>query len=400
MERFRSSFTKATHAHETSRATLVLIPGWVGAWDGPLVARAPVHLCGAARERRRARVASDVVHRSEITVNLGALRRNVRSLLRTLDGAELWAVVKANGYGHGATDVAGAALGSGATALCVATVQEGLALRREYADARILVMGPASSSREIAQARDGRLELAISDGEIPEGVRVHLKLDTGMGRYGLSELPGPGENVVGVMTHLATADSDSAFAGAQLERFLAATRGYRDLMRHAANSAAALRIPESRLDAARCGVAIYGLSPFGEDPADDGLEPVLSWQSYLAEVKQLQSGESTGYGRRFVAEQPTWIGIVPVGYADGFRRDLTGTEVRVAGELRPVVGTVSMDSFAVELEDELPVGTPVVLLGYGVLAESHARVAETINYELVCGIESGPLRARRTVFDG
>jgi alanine racemase len=340
------------------------------------------------------------VHRSEITVDLGALRRNVRTLVRELDGAELWAVVKANGYGHGAVDVGGAALGSGASALCVATVAEGLVLRAEYAGVRILVMGPVASSREIAQARDAALELAVSDTEIPDGVRVHLKLETGMGRYGLSELTTPAENVVGLMTHVATADTDPAFARAQLERFLAVTAEHTNLTRHAANSAAALRIPESRLDAARCGIALYGLSPFGEDPADDGLEPVLSWQSYLAHVKQLQPGESTGYGRRFVAERPTWIGIVPVGYADGFRRDMTGTEVRVAGELRQAVGTVSMDSFAVALDRELPVGTPVVLLGHGVLAESHARVAETINYEIMCGIESDPLRARRTVIDG
>jgi alanine racemase len=106
-----------------------------------------------------------------------------------------------------------------------------------------------------------------------------------------------------------------------------------------------------------------------------------------------------GYGRRFLAAEPTWIGIVPVGYADGFRRDLTGTEVRVAGEPRRVVGTVSMDSFAVELDRELPVGAPVVLLGHGVLAEQHAAVAGTINYELVCRIESDPLRSRRTVVD-
>jgi alanine racemase len=116
-------------------------------------------------------------------------------------------------------------------------------------------------------------------------------------------------------------------------------------------------------------------------------------------VKRLEPGQSTGYGRRFIADEPTWIGIVPVGYADGFRRDLTGTEVRVAGEPRRVVGTVSMDSFAVELDRELPVGAPVVLLGHGVLAERHADVAGTINYELVCGIESDPLRARRTVID-
>jgi alanine racemase len=339
------------------------------------------------------------MHRSEITVDLGALRRNVRTLLRALDGARLWAVVKADAYGHGAADVAGAALGAGATALCVATIPEGLALRAEYTTARIIVMGPAGSNREVAQARAAGLELAIADDEIPEGVRVHLKLDTGMGRYGLSEVPAAPVEVVGLMTHLATADTDPEFARKQLERFEAATAEYSHLTRHAANSAAALRLPEARLDAARCGIALYGLSPFGTDPAEDGLEPVLSWQSNLAQVKRLAPGESTGYGRNFVAEGETWIGIVPVGYADGFRRDLTGSEVRVAGEPRRVVGTVSMDSFAVELDRELPVGTPVVLLGHGVLAEAHARVAGTINYELVCGIETGPLRARRTVID-
>jgi alanine racemase len=339
------------------------------------------------------------MHRSEVTVDLGALRRNVRTLLRSLDGTQLWAVVKADAYGHGAEDVAGAALGAGAAALCVATIPEGLALRAEYSVARIIVMGPAGSNREVAQARQANLELAIADAEIPEGVRVHLKLDTGMGRYGLSELPAPPAEVVGLMTHLATADTDPAFAQKQVERFREATEEYSYLTRHAANSAATLRLPDSHFDAARCGIALYGLSPFGTDPAEDGLEPVLSWQSTLAQVKRLEPGQSTGYGRRYVAEEPTWIGIVPVGYADGFRRDLTGTEVRVAGEPSRVIGTISMDSFAVELDRELPVGTPVVLLGHGVLAETHAQVAGTINYELVCGIETGPLRARRSVID-
>jgi alanine racemase len=339
------------------------------------------------------------MHRSEITIDLGALRRNVRTLLRTLDGPQLWVVVKADGYGHGAVDAAGAALGSGASALCVATIPEGLALRSEFRLERIIVLGPASSNREIAQARDAGLELVIAHSEIPEGVPVHLKLDTGMGRYGFSELPALPAEVVGLMTHLATADSDEAFAKQQLERFRAATEPYSHLTRHAANSAATLRLPESHFDAVRCGGAIYGLSPFNTDPGEDGLEPVLSWQTSLAQVKQLQPGEGTGYGRRFVAEEPIWIGIVPVGYGDGFNRGLTGTEVRVAGEARPVIGTISMDSFAVLLDRELPVGTPVVLLGHGVLAEAHARVAGTINYDLVCRIETGPLRARRTIID-
>jgi alanine racemase len=340
------------------------------------------------------------MHRSEITIDLGAVRRNARTLLRVLEGSQLWAVVKADAYGHGAVDVAGALVDEGVGALCVATVPEALELRAELSLVRILVMGPTASSREIAEAREAKLELAVWDEhELPEGVRVHLKLDTGMGRWGLSELPKPSAEIVGLMTHLATADSDPAFAEQQVARFREATEPYSDLMRHAANSAAALRIPSSRFDAARCGVALYGLSPFGEDPAADGLEPALSWRSYLAQVKQLQPGESTGYGRRFLAEEPTWIGIVPVGYADGFRRDLTGTEVRVSGEPRRVVGTVSMDAFAVELDHEEPVGAPVTILGSGVLAEAHAQVAGTINYELVCGINRDPRRARRTVVD-
>ena len=339
------------------------------------------------------------MHRSELTVDLGAVRRNARTLLRALDGAQLWAVVKANAYGHGAVDVAAAALDEGAGALCVATVAEGLELRAEFPLARILVMGPVSASREIAAAREARLELAWWDDVIPDGVRVHLKLDTGMGRWGLSELPKPGAEVVGLMSHLATADSDPAFAEQQVERFREATEPYADLMRHVANSAAALRLPAARFDAARCGVALYGLSPFGEDPAADGLEPALSWRSYLAQVKRLEPGQSTGYGRRYVAERETWIGIVPIGYADGFLRSLTGTEVRVGGEPRRVVGTISMDAFAVELAREEPVGAPVTILGHGVLAEAHARVAGTINYELTSRINADPRRARRVVVD-
>jgi alanine racemase len=338
------------------------------------------------------------MHRSELTIDLGAVRRNVKRLLDALEGSALWAVVKADGYGHGAVDVAAAALGSGAGGLCVATVAEAVELRHEFPTARIVVLGPADG-RDVALARDAALELCVSTNEIPDGVRVHLKLDTGMGRYGLSELPEPPVEVVGLMTHLATADSDADFARRQIQRFRDWTDGHAHLTRHVANSAAALRLPESRFDAARCGVALYGLSPFGEDAGVDGLEPALQWHSHVALVKRLEPGESTGYGRRYVAEKPTWIGIVPVGYADGFRRDLTGTSVRVEGEPCRVLGTVSMDSFAVELGDEVPLGTPVVLVGRGVTLEEHARAAGTINYELAVGIDSDPRRTRRVVTD-
>ncbi len=338
-----------------------------------------------------------VVPRSLVTIDVGAIRRNARRLAGLVGAAELWAVVKADGYGHGAVDAGRAALEGGATALCVATVGEALAVRGAIADARIVVLGPAAEE-EISEAREGGLELVVADGRIPEGVDVHLKLDTGMGRWGLDELPEPGRGVVGLMTHLATADTDPAFAREQLERFLDATEPYSGrYARHVANSAAALALPETRLDAVRCGIALYGIDPFGEDAGGRGLEPALRWESELAQVRRLAPGASTGYGRRFVAVEETWIGIVPVGYADGFRRDLTGTEVLVGGDRAEVVGTVSMDALAVRLPGPAEAGTPVILVGDGVTLEAHARVAGTIGYELACGIRVSEGRATREV---
>jgi alanine racemase len=340
------------------------------------------------------------MHRSEITIDLGAVRHNVRRLLEALAGSQLWAVVKADAYGHGAKEVARVALDEGASALCVATVGEGVALRSAFPGARIIVLSP-SCDDEIGDAHEARLELAAFEPPFPEGVPVHLKFDTGMGRFGARALSDPPPNAVGLLSHLATADMDPAFAEAQLERFREAAAALPGLEAHIANSAATLRLPTfGGFAAARCGVALYGLSPFQELPSTDGLEPVLSWRSSLAQVKLLDVGESTGYGRRFVAGRPTWIGLVPVGYADGFRRDLTGTDVLVAGKRRRVVGTVSMDSLAIELPEELPPDTPVTLIGDGLLVESHAARAGTINYEITTGIRSSPERARRVFVDG
>jgi len=341
----------------------------------------------------------EAVARSHFTLDLAAIRHNARALLGALGGAELWAVVKADGYGHGAADVAGAALDEGATALCVATAGEAAALRPAFPRVRLIVLGP-SGPADVRTARDAGLELVVSDGPLPEGIPVHLKLDTGMGRWGLSELPAPGHGVVGLMSHFASADCDPAFTRLQTDRFLEATAPYAHLTRHLANSAGALRYPESRLDAARCGIALYGISPFGGDPADDGLRPALRWESEIAHVRLLAPGQSTGYGRRFVAARPTWIGLVPVGYADGFRRDLTGAEVLVEGSRRRIVGTVSMDVIAVELDGAVPVGTPVTLIGDGVTIDGHARLAGTIGYEIACGLVCRPPRASREVVGG
>jgi alanine racemase len=342
------------------------------------------------------------VSRSTITIDLGALRQNVARLREAAGPAEVWAVVKADAYGHGAPACAHAALEAGAAALCVATAAEGAELRRALTRARILVMSPLEPGDE-ERARDARLEVALSTPQIPAGLRVHVKVDTGMGRFGMSAeeaLALPRDRVVGLMSHLATADEpDESFAREQVERFRALAEEFRGVTAHLANSAAALRFPEARFDAVRCGIALYGLSPFGDDPAHHGLQPVLSWRSHVALAKTLAPGESTGYGRRFAADRATRIGIVPVGYADGFRRGLTGTEVLVGSSRRRVVGTVSMDSFAVELEDE-PAGAPVTLIGEGVLAEEHAARLGTINYEITSAINRDPLRAEVVVVDG
>jgi alanine racemase len=340
-----------------------------------------------------------LMERSCFTIDLGAVRRNAATLARAAEQAELWAVVKAEGYGHGAVDVARAALEGGATALCVATVPEALHLRTALRGARVIVMGPMSE-HEVSEARAAKLEVVAADGRVPEGLPVHLKLDTGMGRWGLSELPSPTRDVVAVMSHLASAESDEAFTRTQIERFREATDALGGVTRHLANSAGTLRYPEARFDAVRCGIALYGISPFGTSPGDDGLEPVLRWSSYLALVKRLEVGESTGYGRRFVAERATWIGVVPVGYADGFRRDMTGTQIAVDGARRRVVGTISMDALAVELPDRLPIGTPVTLVGDTILIEEHARVAGTIGYEVATGLNTRSRRAQRLVRDG
>ena len=205
-----------------------------------------------------------------------------------------------------------------------------------------------------------------------------------------------GLRLAGAMTHFATADDDPGFLAEQLAAFTpwaeAIKAAHPELLVHAANSAATLGIPEARLDLVRCGIGVYGMDPFGDDPARHGLAPALELVSYLAEVKPIAPGESAGYGRRFVAAVPTWIGTVPIGYGDGVRRALTNDcDVLVDGRRVPVVGTVSMDNITVDLGPDPPApGAEVVLLGARagerVLAEEWARRLATINYEITCGI--------------
>ena len=368
--------------------------------------------------------------RAVARVNVGAVERNCTVLVRAAAPAALCAVVKADGYGHGAVPAARAALAGGATWLAVATAAEASALRAGGLEAPLLVLG-ALSPEELGVALAARADvvawreefvaaLAVHGQRDPSArTGVHVKLDTGMGRLGTRDpaeaarvaaavAAAPGLRLAGAMTHFATSDDDPAFAREQLARFLPWAERIRaehgDVLLHAANSAAALGIPEARLDLVRCGIAVYGLDPFHEDPGRHGLEPALELRSYLAEVKPCAPGESAGYGRRFVAREPTWLGTVPVGYADGVRRALTNDcDVLVGGRRVPLVGTVSMDNVTVDLGPDPPArGGDVVLLGrqgeQRVLAEEWARRLGTINYEIVCGI--GPRVPRAYHRDG
>jgi alanine racemase len=347
-------------------------------------------------------------------VNLAAIERNCARLKRALGAAQLCAVVKADGYGHGAVPAARAALAGGAEWLAVATANEARELRAAGLRGPLLIMG-ALSPEELEIALDARADVVAWREDFVaqiaatgRGARVHVKLDSGMGRLGTRD---PAEahraadavaaadtlDLVGGMTHFATADdrADDFFAE-QLERFgaWAAELGARHpgVLLHAANSAATLREPRAHFGMARCGIAIYGMDPFGEDPAEQELEPALALRSYVSEVKAIAPGESAGYGRRFVAEAPGTLAVLPIGYGDGVRRALTNNaDVLIGGARRPLVGTVSMDNVTVDLDGATPaIGDPAVLIGADgserVLAEEWARRLDTINYEVTCGI--------------
>jgi alanine racemase len=355
--------------------------------------------------------------RSVARINVAAIERNVARLGAVLTpGTALCAVVKADAYGHGAVPVARAALAGGASWLAVATAAEATELRQAGIDARLLVLGPLRDD-ELEEALDAGAEVVAWDDatvgrlvDVGRPAAVHLKLDSGMGRLGQRDperfvalcetvTDAPHLRLAGAMTHFATADApgDPLF-GEQLERFTAVVDRLRTrfpgLTVHAANSAATLREPASHFDLVRCGIAVYGMDPFGRDPDEHGLEPALAWESWLASSKPCAPGDGVGYGRRFVAERETRIGNVPVGYADGVRRDLAarGGEVLVAGRRVPMAGTVAMDSFGVDLGPDAaePVGADVTLIGRvgdeRILAEDLAARLGTINYEISCAI--------------
>ncbi len=364
-------------------------------------------------------VAAAPTPRAQAGVNVAAIERNCARLRSELvDGAQLCAVVKADGYGHGAVQSAHAALLGGASWLAVASAQEARELREAgLGKTPILVMGALTAVElEEAIAADADVvvwsERYVQDVAAAGGGRVHVKLDSGMGRLGtrdaahatrVLELAYATEGVepVGLMTHFATADEadDGGFFVRQLELFASwageLKQRWPELIVHAANSAAVLRERASHLDMVRCGIAIYGMDPFGADPVEQALEPALALSSYVAEVKLCRAGESAGYGRRFIAERDTWLGVLPIGYGDGWRRGLSNNaDVLVDGARRALVGTVSMDNVTIDLGPDLVAerlrGAPAVLIGSDgeerITAEQVARRLGTINYEITCGL--------------
>jgi alanine racemase len=359
--------------------------------------------------------------RAVAEVNLAAIERNT-GRLREMVGSHtsVCAVVKADGYGHGAIQVAQAALRGGAGSLAVATAMEAAELRQAGFDVPILVLG-ALSDEELGVAIAAGAQLTAWDPEFVARLRalagdasapigVHVKLDTGLGRLGTRELDealatvravlagAPALRLAGAMTHFATADGDLAFAARQLQEFgpfVAEVRALAtaDITVHAANSAAILRLPDSHLDMVRAGIALYGADPMNQDPAAHGLEPALALRSYVAAVKPIAPGQSTGYGRRFVAERDSHVATLPIGYGDGLARALADNcDVLIGGRRYPVCGMVSMDNITVDVGPEPLVrrGDRATLIGSDgdqrQSAEDLARRAGTISYEVLCWI--------------
>jgi alanine racemase len=352
-----------------------------------------------------------------VEVDLDAIARNVTAIKRHVgDRVIVMAVVKANGYGHGAEPVARVALESGASWLAVNRVEEGVGLRRAGIDAPILVMGytpPAGAAKVVAHdlrptVASISLAEALSAAATQAGrsIPVHVKVDTGMGRFGLlpGETPGFIRTLVrllkleleGLFTHFAVADlADKDYTRQQFAIYretvaALAREGVEVPIRHVANSAATLDLPEMHLDAVRPGIAVYGLRPSNQVEPALALHPALALKSRVGRVRTLAAGSSISYGRTFVTERPTPMALVPVGYGDGYiRLNSNRGAVLIHGQRVPIRGRVCMDQFVVEISGikDVQAGDEVVLLGRqgndALSAEEVAAWAETINYEVV-----------------
>lgn len=356
-------------------------------------------------------------------IDLSAIRANVTILRDLVAPSQVCAVVKADGYGHGAVATARAALDGGAHLLGVALVAEGAELRAAGVEAPVLVLSQASVDELdelVAQRLDatayttaGVTDLGAAARRAGRGphdpVPVHLKVDTGMHRVGVQPadavelaraiVDDPGLLLASVFTHFAVADEpEDPFTAEQVRRYEAVladleAEGIEVRCRHAANSAGALAHPHARFDLVRLGIVVYGLAPSADVPGPPGLRPAMALRARVSHVKRVAAGERLSYGRRYRTECETTIATVPLGYADGVPRRLssTGGRVLVGGEHRPIAGTITMDQLLVDCGDlPVAVGDEVVLLGEqggaSIGAEEWADRLGTISYEIICGI--------------
>ncbi|MDQ4105729.1 MAG: alanine racemase, partial [Actinomycetota bacterium] len=324
--------------------------------------------------------------------------------------------VKADAYGHGAVEVARAAREAGAESFAVVTVEEGADLRRGGIAEEILVFTDLLPD-SLPLAEEHRL--TVTAHSVPSAkciaahpdLRAHLKVNTGMNRWGVGpEEVGEarrilGDQLTGVYTHFACADSDAETTGRQIRVFdkVLAAHPFGGALVHAANSAATLWHPASHYDCVRPGIALYGLHPAGDggDP-EEALRPAMSLRSYVAAVRRLGPGDGVSYGMTFRAQEPMYAATVPVGYAEGYRRALSGrAEALIGGRRRPLLGRVTMDTSVFGVDDSVEVGDEVVLIGEQagrrIRAEEVGRWADTINYEITTGIN--PRRVERSYID-
>lgn len=350
-------------------------------------------------------------------IDLGAIRHNVETLCTIAAPAAVWAVVKADGYGHGAEQVARAALDAGAAGLCVALVQEGVALREAGLTCPLLVLSEQPATELTSAVRAG-LELTVYSYAQLDAIAaagghdhpVHLKIDTGMRRVGAAAdealalaaaiAESTAVRLAGVCTHLAIADEPAdPYTSAQIELFddllsALAVAGHHPSLVHAANSAGTLAFPASRFDMVRAGIAIYGVSPSAAlDQLAGQLLPALSLRTRVSHVKQVRAGDRISYGLRHRFEGNTNVATLPIGYADGVPRRLfqTGGVVLIGGRRRPIVGVVTMDQLMVDCgSDAVAIGDEAVLIGAqgaeSISASEWGDRLGTISYEVLCGI--------------
>lgn len=376
-------------------------------------------------------MSDNIFDRSCVEIDLDALKHNFEEIKKAVTpGTDILAVVKADAYGHGALETAKTLIDGGAAGLCLATIDEAVELRKHGITVPMMTLGFTDSSRfEDAVRYDVEQSVysldiakALSDEAVKQGknCRIHIKLDTGMGRIGFKTdgtetddivraCTLPGIEPYGVFSHFAAADTDDdEYTNQQFALFMKqiealGQKGIYFTKRHICNSAGILRFPGMHLDMVRAGIILYGLMPPGcpAPVVDIDLKPVMNWYAKVIHVKTVPVGATISYGRHFTAERPTEVTTVGIGYADGLSRKLSnGFELVIGGKKCPIIGNICMDMCMVDttdLEIRPAVGDKVTVFGSERSADELAEALGTINYEITCDVGK---RVRRLYVGG